>query len=155
MIRKFLFVAAMFVAAAACSPDVESITAPDVPEPVSIAGAWSGAARWSALQGGAATVISSQDAAASIFQNGATFTGTWEITGLWVGDVTGNVDPDGNMTGTMAVTVLPPAVACSASATAAGFASAIGLELRVSYANPGSTPCAAAPVGLILTLGRQ
>ena len=150
--KRFVLIAAMLIVAVACSPDA-SITAPSTA--MSIAGAWSGAARWSALQGGAATTISSQDAAASIFQNGQTFTGTWEITGRWVGDVTGNIDPDGNVTGTMSVTVLAPAVPCSASASAAGFANEDGFELRVSYANPGSTPCAGAPVALILTLGRQ
>ncbi len=149
MMRKYLMIAAL-VALASCTPDVTGI---NNAEPLNIAGAWAGTARWSALQGGASTVVSSQDAGATIFQNGASVQGEWEITGLWVGSFTGVVDPEGNVTGAMSVTVLG-AGACTASANAAGSATSVRLELRVSYANPGSTPCAGAPVGLIMELGR-
>ncbi len=149
MMRKFLMVAAL-VALASCTPDVTGI---NNAEPLNIAGAWAGTARWSALQGGAPTALSSQDASATMFQNDASVQGTWEVTSLWVGDFVGVVDPQGNVTGSMSVTVLG-AAPCTASANAAGTADPTRLELRVSYADPGSTPCAGAPVSLVLEMGR-
>ena len=150
--KKYLIaiVAIALLALPSCTPDITDV---NVPEALNIAGAWAGSARWSGLQGLVPTVISSQDAAATMFQNAAAVQGTWEITGLWVGDLTGNIDPAGNFLGTMNVTVLG-AGACSASAPASGTATDVRLELRVSYADPGSTPCAGAPVGLVLELGR-
>lgn len=136
-----------------CTSDISDITVPTAPEPGSIAGAWSGNARWDAVQGGAPGAVTAGAATAIIFQNGATIlSSAWEVTGIFAGSLSGSVDPDGNATGTATVTVL--AAGCSASAPWGGKLDGDQLAVTMSYADPGTVPCAGAPVGLTLNLAR-
>ncbi len=144
---------AVLMSAASCTSDIASITIPDAPVPAAIAGAWAGNARWDAVQGGAPGVVTSGAATAIIFQSGATIlSSSWEVTGVYAGSLSGSVDPDGNATGTATVTVL--AAACSASAPWGGKLDGDQLAMTMSFANPGTVPCAGAPVGLTLNLSR-
>lgn len=148
-----LVVVAIAAVMASCTSDIASIVVPGVPEPGKIAGAWAGNARWDAVQGGAPGVVTSGAATAIIFQSGATIlSSSWEVTGVYAGSLSGSVDPDGNATGTATVTVL--AAACSASAPWGGKLDGDQLAVTMSFANPGTVPCAGAPVGLTLNLSR-
>lgn len=136
-----------------CTSDIASISIPDAPEPGSIGGAWSGNARWDALQGGAPGAVTSGSATAIIFQNGATILGSsWEVPGVFAGNLTGSIDADGNATGT--ATVTPTGAGCTASAPWGGKLDGDQLAITMSYADPGTVPCPAAPVGLTLNLAR-
>lgn len=153
MTRKLFAVAiAAVLLLAGCTSDIASITVPDVPEPGQIAGAWSGSGRWDALQGGAPAAVTSGAAQSIIFQNAASILAgsTWEVSGMFTGTLSGSVDPDGNATGTATVT----AGGCQASAAWGGKVEGDQLEIRTSFADPGSAPCAGAPVGLTLNLSR-
>lgn len=143
----------LVVAVASCTSDIASITIPDAPVPAAIAGAWAGNARWDAVQGGAPGAITAGASTAIIFQNGATILGsTWEVTAIYAGSLSGSVDPDGNATGTATVTVL--AAGCVASAPWGGKLEGDQLAITMSFANPGTVPCAGAPVGLTMNLSR-
>lgn len=136
-----------------CTSEIADITVPTAPEPGQIAGAWSGSARWDALQGGAAGAVTSGAATAIIFQNGATIlSSSWEVTGVFAGTITGSIDPDGNATGT--ATVTPIGAGCTASAPWGGKVDGDQLDVAMSFADPGTVACAAAPVGLTLDLSR-
>ncbi len=139
------------VALGACSND---ITGTNSPTPTGIAGAWSGNARWDAVQGGAAAVVTSGASSAIIFQDAASIQGgsTWEVTGMFTGTLSGTVDPNGNVTGT--ATVLVVAVPCQASTSFGGTVGGGTLVINMSFANPGSAPCPGAPVGMVLSLSR-
>ncbi len=150
--RLAALVVALFLLAG-CTSDIASITVPDVPEAGNIAGAWAGNARWDAVQGGAAGAVTSGAATSIMFQNGATILGsTWEVPGVFAGTLTGSVDPAGNATGTAPVT--PFGAGCTASAPWGGKLDGDQLAVTMSYADPGTVPCAAAPVGLTLNLAR-
>lgn len=151
---KLLIALVMAVTLVGCTSDIASIDIPTAPEPGNIAGSWSGNARWDALQGGAAGVISSGAANSIIFQNdGSILSGsTWEVTGLFTGTLSGAVDTVGNATGVATVTVT--AAGCQASAAWGGRVSGDQLNVTMSFADPGTAPCAGAPVGLTLNLSR-
>ena len=135
-----------------CTSDIADITVPTAPEPGSIAGAWAGNARWDAVQGGAPGVITSGAATAIIFQNGATIlASTWEVAGIFAGELSGSIDPEGNATGT--ATVRPTGAGCEASAPWGGKLDGDQLAMTMSYPL-GTVPCAAAPIGLTLNLSR-
>lgn len=137
-----------------CTSEIADITVPTAPEPGQIAGAWSGQARWDALQGGAAGVITSGSANAIIFQEGAAILAgsTWEVTGVFTGTLSGSVNADGTATGTATVTTAGGG--CTASAAWGGQVAGASLRITTSFADPGTVPCAGAPVGLTLNLGR-
>ena len=144
--------AVLVVGLASCASDINTVTAPDV-EPGQIAGAWAGSARWDALQGGGAGAVTSGSATAIFFQSGAAINGsTWGVPGVFTGTLTGSVDPEGNATGS--ATVTPTGAGCSATAAWGGQLTGNGLSMTMSFADPGSVPCAAAPVGLTLNLSR-
>ena len=147
-----LLAAVLVLLLAGCTSDITS-TVPDIPEPGSIAGAWSGNARWDALQGGGAGAVTSGSATVIMFQNDATIlSSTWEVPGVFAGTLTGSVDPDGYATGS--ATVRPTGAGCIATAPWGGQLDGDSLQMTMSYADPGSVPCAAAPVGLTLNLSR-
>lgn len=153
--KRTLFAAiAALLLLAGCTSDIADITLPTAPEPGSIAGAWAGNARWDAVQGGAAAAVTSGSATAIIFQSGAAILGgsTWEVTGLYTGTISGSVDADGNATGTATVQVIGGG--CGASASWGGQVNGDRLTITTSFADPGAVPCAGAPVGLTLSLGR-
>ena len=154
MNRKLIAVAiAAVLVLAGCTSDISSITIPEVAEPGNIGGAWSGNARWDTLQGGVPGAVTSGAATAIIFQSGAAILGsTWEVPGVFAGTLTGSVDSAGNATGT--ATVTPTAAGCTASASWGGKLTGDQLAITMSYADPGSVPCGAAPVGLTLNLSR-
>lgn len=136
-----------------CTSDIANITVPDLPEPGNIAGAWSGSARWDAVQGGGAGPLTSGAATAIIFQNGGTILGSaWEVSGVFAGTLSGSIDADGNATGT--ATVTPTGAACTAAAPWGGKLTGDQLAITMSYADAGAAPCFTAPVGLTLNLAR-
>ncbi len=138
---------------ASCTSDINTVTSPNVAEPGNIAGAWSGSARWDALQGGGAGAVTSGSATAIFFQSGAAVTSsTWGVPGVFTGTLTGSVDASGNVTGS--ATVRPTGAGCSSTAPWGGQLSGNTLSMTMSFADPGSVPCAAAPVGLTLNLSR-
>ena len=151
MIRKFLIMAVALLVLAACDSAITGVT---IPEPVTAAGAWSGAARWDAVQGGAPSSITSGSATATVFQSGAAvLAGTvWDVTGIYTGTLAGSIDNAGNFTGMATVTLLGPL--CTASAPFGGKVSGDSMTLTMSFSDPGSSPCAGAPIGLELELGR-
>ncbi|KKM72945.1 hypothetical protein LCGC14_1415410 [marine sediment metagenome] len=153
MKRKLLAAAVVAVLVlAGCTSDISDITVPEAPTPGQIAGAWSGNARWDALQGGAPGAVTSGSATAIIFQNGATILGsTWEVPGVFAGTLSGSVDPNGNATGT--ATVTPTGAGCTASAPWGGKLDGDQLAMTMSYP-PGTVLCPAAPIGLTLNLSR-
>lgn len=146
-----LALVAVVAIGSACTNDITGAT---LPTPSSVAGAWSGNARWDAVQGGAPAVVTSGASSAIIFQNAASILGgsTWEVTGMFTGTLSGTVDPDGNATGV--ATVLVVGVPCTASASFGGTVQGDKLTLTMSFANPGTAPCPGAPVGMVLSLGR-
>ncbi|MCP4871595.1 MAG: hypothetical protein GY898_23040 [Proteobacteria bacterium] len=138
---------------AGCASEISSVTVPDPPTPAEIAGAWAGNARWDAVQGGAPGAITSGAATAIFFQSGATIlSSTWGVTGVFTGTFSGSIDPDGNATGTATVLVL--GAACGAAAPWGGKLEGDQLAITVSFATPGTVPCAGAPVGLTFNLSR-
>ena len=147
-----LLLVAVVAMGAACQNDITGVTAA---EPSGVAGAWSGNARWDAVQGGAAAVVTSGAASAIIFQDAASIQGgsTWEVTGMFTGTLSGTVDTDGNATGV--ATVLVVGVPCTASASFGGTVEGDTMVLTMSFANPGASPCPGAPVGMVLSLGRR
>lgn len=155
---KFRMIAAAVAAVlvlAGCTSEIASVTVPTAPEPGNAAGSWSGSARWDAVQGGAPAAVTSGAATAIIFQSGAAIAqgSRWEVTGAgFTGTLSGTIDPAGNLTGTATVTVT--AVPCTASAAFGGELDDNSLAIVTSFADPGTAPCAGAPVGLTLTLGR-
>lgn len=151
MIRKLMIAAAALLVLVACE---SAITDVEFPEPAVAAGSWAGSARWDALQGGGASTITSGSARATIFQSGAAVTAgsSWEVSGLFTGTLSGSIDDAGNFTGTTTVTVL--AGPCQATASFGGKVENDHMTIAASFADPGSTPCAGAPVGLLLELGR-
>lgn len=154
--RKVLIIAAAFVAVfvlGGCTSEIADITVPTAPEPGQIAGAWSGNARWDAVQGGGAGPLTSGAATAIIFQDGGAILGSvWEVPGVFAGTLSGSIDADGNATGT--ATVTPTGAACTASAPWGGKLDGDQLAITMSYADPGAAPCFTAPVGLTLNLSR-
>lgn len=147
-------VALLALASWGCPSEIQSVTVPDVPTPGEIAGAWSGFGSWSARQDGDSLgPVSSGPATAIVFQNGAAIlTSSWEITGIYVGTLTGSVDPAGLATGT--ATVTPVGAGCTATAPWGGNLDGDQLVVTMSFADPGSVPCGAAPVGLTMNLAR-
>ncbi len=151
--QLFTMAVVALLAIAGCTSDIASITVPETPTAAEIAGAWSGSGRWDALQGGGAAAVTSGAATAIIFQNEATIlSSSWQITGVFVGSITGSVNPDGLATGT--ATVTPVGAGCTATAPWGGSVDGDQLVVTMSFADPGSVPCAAAPVGLTMNLSR-
>lgn len=151
MIRKLLIMAVALLVLAACDSAITGVT---IPEPATAAGAWSGAARWDAVQGGAPSSIMSGSATATIFQSGAAVISgsVWDVTGIYTGTLAGAIDTAGNITGTATVTALGPL--CTASAPFGGKVFGNSLTITMSFSDPGSSPCAGVPIGLSLELGR-
>lgn len=151
--KRFVVALVAIVVLGACNASPTGVDLGSL-EPAAIAGAWSGAARWTALQGGGVSAVTSGAATATIFQGGSAILAgsTFEVTGLYSGSISGAVDPNGNVTGTATVTVL--AVPCSATASFGGTVDGDKLSISASFQNPGTTPCAGAPVGFVLELGR-
>jgi hypothetical protein len=151
MMRRILIAAVLLLTLSACD---SAITAVDIPEPAIAAGAWSGAARWDALQGGVPTSVSSSSATATIFQSGAAVTAgsVFDITGIYTGTLAGAIDDAGNFTGTATITALGPL--CTASAAFGGRVEGNTLRITASFSDPGSSPCGSAPIGLVLELAR-
>ena len=148
--RKILILAAAILLLASCQSDVTGV---NIPEPGSVAGAWSGSGSWDALQGGAPAAVTAGAATAAMFQSGASILGgsTWQVTGVFSATLTGTIDDEGNISGTTSLTV-----PCPATASFGGSLSADGsqLSIAVSFSDPGTTPCAGAPIGLVLSLSR-
>jgi hypothetical protein len=151
MMRKLMIAAAALLVLVACDSAITGVT---IPEPAVAAGAWSGTARWDALQGGAPSSVSSASATATIFQNGAAVTAgsVFDVTGIYTGTIAGAIDDAGNFTGTATITALGPL--CVASAAFGGRVEGNGLRITASFSDPGSSPCASAPIGLVLELSR-
>ncbi len=148
MIRKLVVMAVAIVALAACASDITGVNLPVVGN---VAGAWSGDARWDAVQGGAADEVTSGAANAVVQQNGSAVSGTWQVTNRFAATFGGAIDNDGNLTGPTTVVVDD----CDATAFYGGSLSADGSILRISVSfNEGVVPCPGAPIGLELTLVR-
>lgn len=153
--RKFIGLTLVaLLTLAGCSSSVTGVDLADL-EPSSIAGSWQGVARWSALQGGGSVGPNSTGTAtATVFQSGAAILAgsTWEVTGLYSASMSGSIDNEGRFTGTTTVTVL--AGPCTSTASFGGFVEGNKMEISTSFQNPGTAPCAGAPVGLDIELGR-